>query len=369
MDFQTILENEFLGNSVQNYLLAVGIFVVGWLFHGWFASLIVTLINQLFRRSEFRLTRDEFKALLRKPLNLFLFLIFFYISVSILKFPEEWELSPPDEFGFRMILQRTYYALLALAIIRVALKVVTAFGMMLRKKAETTTSKQDDQLIPFVMDILRVVVAVLGILVVLSSVFKLNIGALVAGLGIGGLAIALAAKESLENLLGSFTIFFDKPFVVGDFVKVGGTEGVVEKVGFRSTRIRTPEKSYLTIPNRNMISAELDNMSLRTFRRVRFNIGLVYGTKMDVLKSVSAEIQKFIDEHENTNQDGKVKFMDFGASSLDIMVMYYIDTMDFDEFLRIKEEINYKIMEIVERHETDFAFPTQTIHLQKEIAG
>ncbi len=369
MDFQSILELEYFGNSVQNYALALSLLILGWMFHGWIASVLVTLINQIFRRSEYRLTRDEFKKLLRKPLNLFIFLVLLYVGASFLRFPAEWELSPPNEFGFRMILKRAYMALLAISLIRVALKVVTAFGMMLRKKADTTTSKQDDQLIPFVMDILKVFVVILGVLVILSTVFKMNIGALIAGLGIGGVAIALAAKESLENLLGSFTIFFDKPFVVGDMVKVGGVEGVVEKVGFRSTRIRTLEKSYLTIPNRNMISSELDNMSLRTFRRVKFNVGLTYGTKREEIKKVVEAIQKYIDEHKQTNQDGKVKFMDFGASSLDIMVLYFIDTMDYDQFLNVKQEINYKIMEIVESCQTDFAFPTQTIHLQKENAG
>ncbi len=194
----------------------------------------------------------------------------------------------------------------------------------------------------------------------------MNVGSLVAGLGIGGLAIALAAKESLENLFGSFTIFFDKPFVVGDLVTIGGVSGTVEKVGFRSTRIRTLEKSYVTIPNKRMIDAELDNLSLRTFRRVKFDVGLVYGTSMSTIKSVVQKIQKYVDEHERTNQDGQVKFMEFGSSSLDVMVLYYIDTMDWGVFLDIKEEINYKIMEIVENEESDFAFPTQTLHLNQE---
>ena len=200
----------------------------------------------------------------------------------------------------------------------------------------------------------------------MGSVFKVDVGALIAGLGIGGLALALAAKVSLENLLASFVIFFDKPFIIGDLVSVNGVTGVVEKIGFRSTRIRTLEKSYLTMPNRLMIDNVLDNLSQRTFRRVSFNIGVLYGTTEEQLKNIVTAIQKYIDEHPHTNQDGEIHFMEFGASSLDIMVLYYIDTMDWSVFLKIKEEVNFEIMRIVEHHGADFAFPTQTIHLEKE---
>ena len=113
-------------------------------------------------------------------------------------------------------------------------------------------------MIPFAIDIAKVLTIVLGVVMILGNVFEVNVTALVTGLGIGGVAFALASKESLENLLGSFTIFFDKPFTVGDIVTLGGVTGIVEKVGFRSTRIRTFDKSVVTVPNKNIISTELD---------------------------------------------------------------------------------------------------------------
>ena len=127
---------------------------------------------------------------------------------------------------------------------------------------------------------------------ILSSVFDVNIAALATGLGIGGIAIAMASKESLENLLGSFTIFLDKPFTYGDIVTVNGYTGVVEKVGFRSTRIRTFDKSIVTVPNKNMVNAELDNLGMRPIRRVKFSIGLVYGTKVEQIKSIVKDLEK-----------------------------------------------------------------------------
>jgi MscS family membrane protein len=175
----------------------------------------------------------------------------------------------------------------------------------------------------------------------------------------------MASKESLENLLGSFTIFFDQPFTVGDIVTVGSVTGVVEKVGFRSTRIRTFDKSLVTVPNKKMIDAELDNLGLRPIRRVKFNIGLTYETTPEQIKAIVTDIQEMINLHEKTNQDGRVRFQEFGSSSLDIMVMYFVDSPKWEDLINVKEDVNYKIMEIVKKHNSDFAFPSTTVYLQK----
>jgi MscS family membrane protein len=199
----------------------------------------------------------------------------------------------------------------------------------------------------------------------MGSIFNVNIAALATGLGIGGIALAMASKESLENLLGSFTIFFDQPFTVGDVVTVGSVTGTVEKVGFRSTRIRTFDKSLVTVPNKKMIDAELDNLGLRPVRRVKFNIGLTYETSAEQIKEIVKEIQEMVNLHEKTNQDGKVRFQEFGSSSLDIMVMYFVNSPRWEDLINVKEDVNYKIMEIVKKHKSDFAFPSSTIYLQK----
>jgi len=182
---------------------------------------------------------------------------------------------------------------------------------------------------------------------------------------IGGIALAMASKESLENLLGSFTIFFDRPFTVGDVVNAGNVTGVVEKVGFRSTRIRTFDKSIVTVPNKNMISAELDNLGERPVRRAKFNIGLTYDSSTEQIKAVVKDIQEMIDKHPKTNQDGRVRFQEFGGSSLDIMVMYFVSSPNWDDFIDTKQDINYQIMEIVAKNKCEFAFPSTTVYLQK----
>ena len=360
------LKDIYFGNTVQDYLWVVGSLLFGVILVRFIAHRISNTLFRVIAGKTQGVNKNELYNLLEKPLKWLIMLIILYVCTSHLDYPQEWNLAPKEEFGLRMFLHRSFIAFLIIVITWSALKIIKFLGIILMAKAELTESKSDDQIIPFLMEIIKVVAVTLGTFIFMGSVFKVDVGALIAGLGIGGLALALAAKESLENLLASFVIFFDKPFVIGDLVTVNGVTGSIEKIGFRSTRIRTLEKSYLTLPNRLMIDNVLDNLSLRTFRRVSFKIGVLYGTSEVQLKQIVEEIQNFIDNHPHTNQDGEIHFIEFGASSLDIMVLYYIDTMDWSVFLKIKEEINFEIMRIVQAHGADFAFPTQTIHLEKD---
>ncbi len=220
----------------------------------------------------------------------------------------------------------------------------------------------DDQLVPFMRELGKIVTIIFGVFVVMGVVFNMNVATIIAGLGIGGLAIALAAQDTLQNLLGSFTIFADKPFIVGDLVHVADYDGVIEKVGFRSTVLRTLDKTRVVIPNKKMIDSPLENLTLRNLRRVKFNIGVLYGTPPDAIKKVCEEITTFINAYPTTSNDTLVIFDAFGASSLDIMVLYYIEIVEYAVYMKIKEEINYKVMDIVLNAGADFAFPSRTLY-------
>jgi len=360
-----ILNQVYFGNTVQDYLWVLGALLFGGLFLRPLSSRLSGLLFRLLVRKTDNVEKEALYKLLSRPLKWLIMLVILYVCTSHLEYPESWNLAPRSEFGIRMILHRAYLSFLIGVVTWTGLQITSFFGILLYARAEMTEGKSDDQLIPFLTEILRIIIVTLGIFITLGAVFKVDIGALIAGLGIGGLALALAAKESLENLLASFIIFFDKPFMIGDLVSVNGVVGTVEKIGFRSTRLRTLEKSYLTLPNRQMIDNTLDNLSLRTFRRVSFNIGLTYSSTEEQLKNIVSDIQKLVDEHPNTNQDGEIHFTEFGGSSLDIMVLYYIDTMDWGVFLRVKEEINFEIMRIVQHHGADFAFPSQSVYIEK----
>ena len=307
----------------------------------------------------------KYNSLLKKPLQYFLLLIVLYFSVNFLNLPDFMISKEGSGVNFEEYLTKTYNLFLLVTVFWVVSKFIDFVGYKLKNKALKTESKVDDQLIPFAIDIAKVLTIVLGFVMILGNVFNVNVTALVTGLGIGGVAFALASKESLENLLGSFTIFFDKPFTVGDIVTLGGVTGIVEKVGFRSTRIRTFDKSIVTVPNKNIISTELDNLGARPVRRVKFNIGLTYDTSVDNIKNIVADIQKLIDDHPMTNQDGRVRFLNFGASSLDIMVLYYVDSPDWEVLIDAQQKINYEIIDIVNKYKCEFAFPSTSVYIEK----
>jgi MscS family membrane protein len=153
---------------------------------------------------------------------------------------------------------------------------------------------------------------------------------------------------------------------VGEVVQVGSISGKVEKVGFRSTRIRTMDKSTLTIPNKMMIDQPLDNLTQRRFRRASYQICLTYDTPIPVMRSICEDVRRAISEKELTNSEPPiVHFTDFGESSLNITVIYFVETADWLEFTRLKEEVNYRIIEIVAGHSAQFAFPTRTVHVEE----
>jgi MscS family membrane protein len=356
----------FLGNTLENYCWFAGIILLGLIFSRLLSKILTLFVFKFLQKYSTGVGYDKLLVLLKKPMVVFIILVSFYFAFDHLNFPVEWNFVSIEKFGLRMILYRLYLIFIIVAVTWIFLRLVDFLGLVLTHRASLTESKTDDQLVPFFIDALKVIVVIFSIFFVFGAVFKLNIASLIAGLGIGGLAIALAAKESLENLIGSFTIFLDKPFIIGDFIKVGNIEGHVEKIGFRSTRIRTIEKSFLTVPNKKLVEGELDNLSLRIQRRAKFNVGLTYETKTEQLKKIIVEIQNFIDHHPSIlDHETRVRLYDFGPSSVNIMVTYFVSTMEYDVYLNVREEINYKIMEIVENSGSSFAYPTTAVLMKK----
>ena len=364
MDLE-FLSIEFLNNSVKDYLYFFLLIIVGLIITKPIISYLLKIAYRLFGSKDSDSERDMLKSLLRKPLYYFFLLMILYIGLNSLNFPEEWGLVDSSEFGLKMVLDKGFYLAVICSIFWTILRSVEFIGVKLKDRAAQTESKVDDGLIPFAIDLTKVLVYIFALVIILGNVFNVNITALVAGLGVGGVAIALASKESIENLLGSFTIFFDKPFAVGDVITLGGVTGKVEKVGFRSTRIRTFDKSIVTVPNKNVINTELDNLGVRPVRRVKFNIGLTYDTTIEQIKNIVNDIQKLVDDHPMTNEDGRVRFLSFGASSLDIMVLYYVNSPEWEDLINTQQKINYNIIEIVNKHKSEFAFPSTSVYIEK----
>ena len=359
------LQIEFLSNTLLDYSWFIGAILVGLLFKKLISKYLSHLLFKIVGKKGAEVGVDKFDTLLTKPIGFFIMLSIIYLGSSHINYPEVWNLAPENEVGLKMLINKGFSFIYVYSIFWIFLKVIDFIGLILNKRAEATENKMDDQLIPFIVEIAKIITYIFALVIVMGNVFEVDITALAAGLGIGGIALAMASKESLENLLGSFTIFFDQPFTVGDTVTVGTVTGTVEKVGFRSTRIRTFDKSLVTVPNKKMIDAELDNLGMRPVRRVKFNIGLTYETAPEQIKAIVTDIQEMINQHPKTNQEGKVRFQEFGSSSLDILVMYFVASPKWNDLIDVKEDVNYKIMEIVKKHNSDFAFPSTTVYLQK----
>ena len=364
MEIAEILDFKFLGNTVLSYMYFLVSITIGSLIVIPLSSYLLKFLFKFFGKGNDQKNLDKFNSLLKKPIKYLLFLVILYFSSMVLDL-SQFMSNNEGSLGIIDIISKTFNFLLLIIIFWIINRVIDFIGFKLKNRASETESKVDDQVIPFAVDMAKVITVILGVVMILGNVFNVNIAALVTGLGIGGVAFALASKESLENLLGSFTIFFDKPFTVGDIVTLGGVTGVVEKVGFRSTRIRTFDKSVVTVPNKNIISSELDNLGARPVRRVKFNIGLTYDSSVNNIKAIVNDIQDLIDKHPDTNNDGKVRFLNFGPSSLDIMVLYYVNSPDWEVLINTQEKINYSIIDIVSKHKCDFAFPSTSVYIEK----
>lgn len=231
------------------------------------------------------------------------------------------------------------------------------------RRAALTESRIDDQLAPLLRTALKGGVALIGALFVLGNL-GVNVTSLIAGLGLGGLAVALAAQDSIRNLLGGVTIFADRPFQVGDWVVMNDIEGTVEHVGFRSSRVRTFYNSVVTVPNARIVDTHVDNMGLRRWRRYKTTLGLAYHTSPDQLQAFTEGVRALIRANPDMRTDYYiVEFNDYGPSSLDILVYCFINAPDWNAELRTRHVLNLDIMRLARELGVEFAFPTQTLHV------
>ena len=360
MTLTQILHYRFLNNTVQAYLICVGILLFGLIFKNLLSRLLTKLLYRFVRDKAEGVTEAQFHELLIQPVAIVVFLITIYIAFQVLNIPvrtAELRRSDPwyEVAAFRLY-QIAFIASMAWIINRGIDFIVLVFLQRAKNNGSTLTN----QLVPFARDLLKVLVGALAFLVILGRVFGVDVTALIGGLGIGGLAVAFAAKESLENLLASFTIFLDRPFVVGDLVSVGDLTGSVEKIGFRSTRLRTVEKSYVTVPNKSMIDKPLDNLSLRTARRVFFMMSLSQLTTNEELHLIVEQAHQLITDHPLVQPDAQVKFTSLTSNSKDIRIQYYVCTDSYDEYLDVMEDINFQLVDVVERNGGHFVDTTMT---------
>jgi MscS family membrane protein len=363
MTFPGWLDFEIGENSIGEYILVFLCLVFLLLLRRFFSVVLSRIIYKLITKKGHSDAVQTFIVLLSKPLQWLITLLVIYFSIIQLDIPTAWGLVNADKPGLLMILERVFEISLIVSITFFCLRLIDYFAQEWMEKHESNSDKMiDKQLFPFLKELVKIFLVIVSFFFGLGFVFELNIGNIIAGLGLGGLAFALAAKESLENLFASFTIFLDKPFVVGDLVTVNGITGSIEKVGFRSTRIRTLEKSFVTLPNKMLIDNPLDNLTQRSFRRADFRLTLEYGTSKESMESFMIQIRDLLDNHPFCNKEERlVRFTEFGDYAYIIRVLFFIQTPDFVEFMKIREEINLQIFDLARGSKVSLAYPTQTL--------
>jgi len=356
---QEILNIEMLNLSVEKLGLFFIIILLTYIVRFFFLHIVEKKLIILTQK-----TRIEFDDLIvqasKTPLGYLILLHGFYFAIISLQIPET--IGVVNIAG---IVQKVYVLTLSFILLYYIFKLIDVVGHFIYKATEKTDNKLDDQLAPLVVKSLRVFVIALGILFILSN-FGYNIASLLAGLGIGGLAFALAAQDTVRNLFGSFTIFSDKPFQIGDWIRIGDFEGTVEDVGFRSTRVRRFDQAQVTVPNSQFIKNGVVNYSAMKKRRIKFNLGVTYGTTASQMTEVVEGIKQIIKEdHRFDHNFYMVHFTDFGDFSLNIFIYCFTKTTVWDEYLTAREEFHLNIMQMLEEMGVEIAFPTQTVYVEK----
>ena len=355
------LQYGFLGNSLADYCWALGVLLLGLAFKKALSVTLSRLVFRLVRKGDNEeVPWTESVRLLNAPLEALVMLLMLYVASRTLEVPSAWN----EDFQFWV--EKMYYSAVLLTITWLGIRFIKFMGLLFQVKALRTPSKLDDQLVPFFRDLVIMFFVITMLFIALGRVFSVDVLTLLTSLGIGGLAIALAARETLENLFASFALMIDRPFTVGDAINVGGIEGTIVKLGFRSTRLQTFDGSLVTVPNRLLTSQSLENLSDRRQRRAKFVVRLAYDTPAATVAALVTAIQGYLDQHPETHQEpGVVRFDAFGESSLDILVIFFVQTPVAREFNRVKEEVNLKILEIVNNSCTRFAFPSRELYIRQ----
>lgn len=344
----------FIGLYLWQHLGILLLILLGFLIH----KLLTFLLNRALYKGAKQMGYDNlirpYLLPVAKPLSLFIVFVFAMVMFPLLQLPVE--VGRYFTFAFRAILP--FFATLMFY------KLVDVFSLYLEKVAGKSESSLDNHVVPMLRKILKVFVVILGALFILQNL-DVNITALLAGLSIGGLALALAAQDTLKNLFGSLMIFIDKPFSVGHWITSGEIDGTVEEVGFRSTRIRTFRNSLHYVPNGRLADASIDNHGLREFRRFFMHIAITYDTPPDLIEVFVQGLRKIVDNHPKTRKDFYiVEFNEMGEFSLRIMFYIFFAVPTWPEELKTRHEILIEIVRLAERLGVRFAFPTSTLHME-----
>lgn len=351
-DVREILEIVYVGNTVEAYLQALatvlGIVLLFWIIQ----KVVVARLHRLAKKTENKL--DDYLIELVKNLGTPV-----YVFIGVYVSSRSLVLSPSID----RILNVAFVIFLTFK----SVQVLSHVAIFLIARAYLRVGEADPNRLTVVRNlglVVRIALWLIAFVFILDNL-GIKITGVVAGLGIGGIAIALAAQTILEDAFSSFSIFLDRPFEVGDYIIVGDLMGVVEHVGFKTTRIRSLHGEELVFSNKDLTSSRIRNYKRMRNRRVIFTLGVIYQTPIEKMKRISGLIRQAVERVEHARFD-RAHFKSYGAFSLDFEVVFYVASADYNTYMDIQQEINFAIMETFEREGVEFAYPTQTLFIEKQ---
>lgn len=340
---------EFYHNTIGDWALAL-VIIVGTLIAAKALYWVIgRIVKKLTAKTKTKLD-DIMVDMLEEPIVLIVTIIGVWFAIGRLSFPEkimEW-------------INNLYMVMIVLTITWLLARLIDAiikeYVVPITKK---TKGDFDDQIIPIIRKAIRVAIWVMGIIIALNNA-GYNVGALLAGLGIGGIALAMAAKDTVANFFGGITIFTDKPFTINDRVKINGFDGTITEIGIRSTRLKTLENRIVTIPNSKFTDGMVENVSSEPHRKVVLKLGLVYETTASKIQNGMKALQTIVDENEDLEENTVISFNEFGDFSLGILFIYYIKKGA--DIMGVQTAVNLEVKRRFEEFDIEMAFPTQTVY-------
>ncbi|MCF7905708.1 mechanosensitive ion channel family protein [Candidatus Gracilibacteria bacterium] len=349
MNIEEILNTQLWGNSLESILIVAGIFVVVLIGLHLFRGFVLKRLEKLAKRTQTDID-DRILRILENISGIFYWFLAFYLTVKMLRTGGELD----------TVLNKIFVVLVVWEVIKITQSIVN-YGL-------DKTTRRDVTMLNGIRIVVKIALWATGLLLILSN-WGINISTLVASLGIGGIAIALAAQNILGDLFSSFSIYFDKPFRIGDYIVIAGgsgsADGVVKRIGLKTTRIETLQGDELVVPNKALTEAQIHNYKKMKRRRVDFTFGVVYGTSPEKLKKIPSIVTQIIQKQE-LSEPFRTHFREFGDFSLNFSVVYYMITSDYDDYLNTQHDINLKIKEAFEKEKIEMAFPTQTLYVKKD---
>ena len=343
----------WFGNTLWQYLEFLGAIVGGIILGKIFYWVSKNVIEKLTEKTATKLD-DIIIASLKHPVVFLLFSIGFLVGSKFLT------LGAKGVQTFSNITQ----ILITINVAWFIMNIIDAFIVHYLKPATARTkSDLDDTLIPIIRKAVKIVIVLIVVIMIVDN-FGYDVTSLIAGLGLGGLAFALAAQDMLANLFGGVAILSDKPFKLGDRIRLDDkNDGFVREIGLRTTRLETLDGTMVVIPNSKMADTILENVSKEQARKIKMTIGVTYDTSNKKLTQAKQIIADVIKENQDTKDDSLISFFNFGDSALEILVIYWI--RNFDNILGAKDHVNMEIKKRFEKAKIEFAYPTQVVYVKK----